>query len=182
MTAARELKRGYTLVELIVAVGLFAVVMTLATGAYLVMIGAQRQTQGLATGIDNLSFVFESMTTAMRTGTAYCSNSDCSDNTNSSTFSYRDSQGRYVTYGLVSGAIDTCVSTTAFCAPNVSITAPQVTVTGLTFNPTGTAGYATGDNVQPYVRIVITGTVSVAPGKTRTFAVETSAIMRGADI
>ncbi|MDE1945523.1 MAG: prepilin-type N-terminal cleavage/methylation domain-containing protein, partial [Patescibacteria group bacterium] len=65
----KTFSRGYTLIELIVAIGLFAVVMTLASGAYLIMIGVNRETEGLATGIDNLSFVLESMTTAMRTGT-----------------------------------------------------------------------------------------------------------------
>src|SRR3989344_4209674 len=62
---------GYTLIELVVAVGVFALIMTLASGAYLIMIGVNRQAQSTATGIHNLSFVLESLTRTARTGTAY---------------------------------------------------------------------------------------------------------------
>ena len=70
-TPTARLVSGYTLVELIVAVGLFALVMLLAAGAYLMMIGVNRQAQGIATGIDNLSFALETMTRSIRTGTNY---------------------------------------------------------------------------------------------------------------
>ena len=39
--------RGYTLIELMIAVGLFALIMMLAAGAYLMMIGISRQAQGI---------------------------------------------------------------------------------------------------------------------------------------
>ena len=67
----RKISKGFSLVELIVAVGLFDIVMSLATGAYLIMISVNRQAQGLATGIDNLSFALESMARTIRTGTNY---------------------------------------------------------------------------------------------------------------
>lgn len=169
-------KRGYTLIELIVAVGLFSIIMTLSTGAYLVMIGVNRHTQGLATGINNLAFALESMTTNIRTGTAYCS---APSTTCSTTFSFRDRSGAYVEYGLVGGAVMVCKSQTAFCAPNTAVTAPAVNVTQLTFNATGIAAT---DALQPYVRINIAGTVTTAPGKTQPFAVQTGAIMRGTDL
>ncbi|HVM58918.1 MAG TPA: prepilin-type N-terminal cleavage/methylation domain-containing protein, partial [Candidatus Paceibacterota bacterium] len=62
---------GYTLVELIVAMGLFAIIMTLSTGAYLIMISVNRHAQAISTGIDNLSFALEDMTRTIRTGTVY---------------------------------------------------------------------------------------------------------------
>src|SRR3989338_11534095 len=85
--------RGYTLIELIIAVGLFALIMMLASGAYLVMIGINRQVQSIATGIDNLAFALETMTRTIRTGTSYsCNNSgDC--NSGGTTFSVRNSSG-----------------------------------------------------------------------------------------
>lgn len=167
---------GFTLVELIVAVGLFAIVMTLATGAYLVMISANRQTQGLATGINNLSFVLDSMTTAMRTGSAYCGNTALTCGT---TFSYRDQKNNYVEYGLVGGVIESCISPTAYCSPNTPLTESRVTVSNLTFVPSGTTR---GDTSQPYTTIYVTGTVTVGPGKTQNFSIESSVIMRGSDI
>jgi len=181
---ARSTKQGYTLIELIVAVGLFSIIMTLSTGAYLVMIGVNRHTQGLATGINNLSFALESMTTNIRTGSAYCSASDCIAGVNSSSFSFRDRNGAYVRYGLVNGTIMVCKSQTGFCNPLTAGTAvttppPAVSVTRLTFNATG---IATTDVLQPYVRMNISGTVTTAPGKTQTFDVQTGAIMRGTDL
>lgn len=175
----RPLSRGYTLVELIVAIGLFAIVMTLATGAYLIMINVNRQTQGLATGIDNLSFVLSSMTTAMRTGSGYCSGGYCTDGSPGSSFSFIDQTGRYVRYGLVGSDIESCVSASAFCTPNTPLTATALTITSLTFLPKGTAK---GDGYQPYVTITISGTVSVGPGKTEPFSVESAVVMRGSDI
>ena len=63
--------RGYTLIELIVAVGLFSFVMTLVSGAYFLMIGINRQAQSIATGINNLSFALETMSRTIRTGYDY---------------------------------------------------------------------------------------------------------------
>ena len=73
--------------------GLFSLVMLLASGAYLVMIGISRQTQSVATGINNLSFALEAMTRTIRTGTNYsCDNGgDCSNG--GSIFSVRNING-----------------------------------------------------------------------------------------
>ena len=186
MTQSRSKVRkgGYTLIELIVAIGLFSIVMMLATGAYLVMIAANRQTQGLATGINNLSFVLDSVTTAMRTGSAYCEGGTyCTDGVAASNFSFIDQRGQHVRYGPLANpdgtfAVATCVGTT-YCTLNTPLTDPAVAITSLRFVPTGTAK---DDGLQPYVTIYIAGTVQVAPGKIQTFAVESSVIMRGTDI
>ncbi|MFA6969108.1 MAG: prepilin-type N-terminal cleavage/methylation domain-containing protein, partial [Candidatus Paceibacterota bacterium] len=90
--------RGYTLIELIIAVGLFALVMLLASGAYIMMIGLSRQAQGIATGINNLSFALETMTRDIRTGTNYnCGGlGDCSSG--ASVFSFKNESGVTVSY------------------------------------------------------------------------------------
>ena len=41
--------RGFTLIEMIVAVGLFAMVAMIASGAYLIMISANREAQAITT-------------------------------------------------------------------------------------------------------------------------------------
>lgn len=180
MSTQKTRAGGYTLVELIVAVGLFSIVMTLATGAYLIMIGANRQTQGLATGINNLTFVLNTMTISMRTGNLYCEGSTyCSEGGSGTTFSFRDQGGRYVTYGLVGTTIESCTSTSAYCAPNAALTAPAITVNSLVFKPSGTPKH---DGYQPYVSIYMTGVVNIAPGKTQSFAVETGVAMRVSDL
>ena len=62
------MSRGYTLIELIVAVGLFALVMTLVSGAYLVMISVTQAGSRYGDWSDNLSFALETMTRTIRTG------------------------------------------------------------------------------------------------------------------
>ena len=66
----------------------------------------------------------------------------------------------------------------------VSSTAPAVTVTSLGFLPSGTRPYsaAGSDTNQPYVTITIAGYVTVGPGKTQPFSIESSAAMRGTDL
>ena len=167
--------RGYTLVELIVAVGLFALIMTLAAGAYLVMISVSRQTQAISIGIDNLAFALETMTRTIRTGTGYsCSAApgeavDCTNG--GSNFSVMSPGGAPTTYRL---------SGDALIQNGTALTDPSVTVTSLTFYAYGTA--KPPDTRQPMVVIVMSGTVSSGPGKTTPFTVETAATMRGTDI
>ncbi len=170
--------RGYTLIELIVSVGLFALVMTLAAGAYLTIIGINRQAQGIASGIDNLSFALETMTRTIRTGTTYgcpVAGTDCSGGP---TFSVKNSSGTTESYTSTGGAITQTIGGVA-----VSLTDASVTITSLTFYSTGVQSYSTnGDTHQARVTILISGTVVSGPGKTLPFSIETGATMRGTDI
>lgn len=167
--------QGYTLIELIVSVGLFALVMMLASGAYLVMIGVNRHVQGVATGIDNLSFALEAMTRTIRTGSDYgCPSSGMDCTLGGSTFSVIDSSGVNVIYTLSGGTI---IQTRQ--GNPVSLTEPSVNVSSLTFYTFGTVP---GDTNQPRVTMVITGTVSSGKGKEEKFNIETGATMRGSDL
>lgn len=167
-------KRGYTLIELIVSVGLFAIIMMLASGAYLIMINVNRQTQAIATGINNLSFALESMTRSIRTGRSY------SQLVGPNTFSFIDQSGCSITYGVSAGRIVQTESGTGCPSlSNTPLTAPSVNVTSLMFSYSDTPR---GDDYQPYVTMVVSGTVSSGPGQTEPFTVETSATMRGTDL
>ncbi len=170
--------RGYTLVELMIAIGLFAFVMTLTSGAYLMMIGVTRKTQGIVTGIDNLAFALESMTRTIRTGGSYnCGGiGDCSSG--AGTFSVENAEGVTVTYALGSQS-NGSQNVGAITANGVSLTSPSINVTDLTFYSTGTSS---SDALQPQVRISASGVVSVGPGQTEPFTVETSATARGIDL
>ncbi len=170
--------RGYTLIELIVAIGLFALVMLLASSSYLLMIGINRQAQGIATGINNLSFALSTMTRNIRTGTAYncASSGDCVLGGNF--FTFVDENGVSVTYARgtqqgSSGSVGTITKN------GETLTDPGVNVKSLIFYAFGTTP---GDTNQPRVIIIASGEVSYAAGKTETFTVETGATMRGSDL
>lgn len=167
--------RGYTLIELIVAVGLFALVMTLVSGAYIVMIGLTERAQGTATGIDNLSFALETMTRSIRTGMDYScgGGGDCLNG--GTTFSFTNSRGVPVTYSLAGTTIQQSVN-------NVTsiLTDPSVNISTLSFFVSGTT--PGDDDYQPYVTIIVSGTVSSGKGETESFTVETGATMRIPDL
>jgi prepilin-type N-terminal cleavage/methylation domain-containing protein len=62
---------GFTLIEMIVSLGLFSVVVTVAVGALLVLVATNRQLQGEQSVMTNLAFALDSMTREIRTGTRY---------------------------------------------------------------------------------------------------------------
>lgn len=182
--------RGYTLIELIIATGLFALIMLLASGAYLMMIGLQRQAQGIATGIDNLSFAIETMARDIRTGSAYsCAavldQGDCAMSGGPS-FTFTPSGegvGTGVKYELgTQPAPDDAIH--GITRDGAMLTDPSVDITSLTFYVVGTknATNPPDDFIQPRVTITISGKVLYGHGKNETFNIETGATMRGSDL
>ncbi len=177
---------GFSLVELMVATGLFATVMALATGAYLLMINVSRETQAVATGINNLSYALEYMSRNIMTGRAYqaCPDGDIS-------FAFTNATGQRARYSLVAGAIHETLDTdrdgTLADETSVAITEPLVTIDALSFTCTGTyprtsASGGTTDAIQANVRLGITGRVSAGPEKERTLYVQTLVTMRAPDL
>ncbi len=175
---------GFTLIELMVAIGLFASIMTIAASAYLTMIRVSQQAQAISTGIDNVSFALESMTRDIRSGSAY----GCGQTPNcpywsggSGEFTFTDANGNAITYKLASGSIQ---EQKGISPTWVSLTDPSVTITSLVFYVSGVGSYSTtGDTQQPYVTIIVSGSVPSSPGRApQPFTVESSAAWRGSDI
>jgi prepilin-type N-terminal cleavage/methylation domain-containing protein len=71
---------GFSLIEMIVSLGLFSVVITISVGALLMLIATNEQLQSEQTVMTNLSFALDSMTREIRTGTNYY----CDSNTSAS--------------------------------------------------------------------------------------------------
>lgn len=64
-------KKGFTLLEMIVAVAVFSVAAILGVSSYLALTGAQKKALTLQTIQDNLRFSIESMARDVRTGSFY---------------------------------------------------------------------------------------------------------------
>jgi prepilin-type N-terminal cleavage/methylation domain-containing protein len=178
MTYRPTTSRGYTLIELIVSIGVFAIVMTLATGAYLITIAVNQEAQATSTGIDNLSFALDDMSRTIRTDTNYSCNGggDCSyQNGGGSSMSVKDSSGVTHTYALANGAIT---------KDGAALTDATVDITSLKFYVTGTKSAGPSDDyLQPQVLMIISGSVLSRPGNPpSSFTIETSATMRGIDL
>ena len=63
--------KGFTLIEIIVSLGIFSIVAVIAIGALVRVTSANRQAQAIQSGINNISFIMDSMSRELRTGKTY---------------------------------------------------------------------------------------------------------------
>lgn len=61
-------KKGFTLIEMIVALGIFGVVAVIAVGALVQIVGANRKAQAMQAAVTNVHFAIESMVREIRVG------------------------------------------------------------------------------------------------------------------
>ncbi len=179
-TNRTQAKRGFTLVELIVSIGLFTVVLTIAASAYLSLISLNRKARATNDLVSNLSYVVEAMSRSIRTGSSYqcggLGGTNCPSNGNS-TFAFTNDQGQSVTYLLKpGGVVGQCIG--GSCTPSSAdpLTDSRITVTQLQFF---VQGVGTGDQTQPRVLFTVSGTIKPdTQTATTTFSIESSATER----
>src|SRR3989338_9971712 len=63
--------RGFTLIELMIAVSIFIIVMTISMGSIISVFDANRKSRSLKTVLNNLNLTVESMMKEMRFGSNY---------------------------------------------------------------------------------------------------------------
>ncbi|MFA6315255.1 MAG: type II secretion system protein [Candidatus Paceibacterota bacterium] len=69
-------QRGFTMLEMIVSLGIFTVVAVIAVGTLVKIVGLNRQAQTLQSSMNNLSFALESLSREIRMGTSFYCSSD----------------------------------------------------------------------------------------------------------
>jgi prepilin-type N-terminal cleavage/methylation domain-containing protein len=67
----RDHNCGFTLIEIIVSLALFAVVAVVAIGAFLKIVDADRRSQAIESAVNDTNFALESMVRDLRVGTDY---------------------------------------------------------------------------------------------------------------
>src|SRR3989344_3008012 len=72
-------ERGFTLVEMIVSVALFAIVMLIAVGALLSVVEANRKAVAMQSVINNLNVAIDGMVRSIRQGQTYLCRGNTSD-------------------------------------------------------------------------------------------------------
>ena len=182
--------RGFTLVELIVSVGLFALVMLIATGAYFALIALDRQARATNQVVSNLSFAMDTMTRGIRTGANYkCLNAqeDAEGNSSSgacTSFSYTDTVlNTTVSYILKTnqtiGRCEGVPSGSCTDANASSLTDSTITIQKFSFylRGVGTASAPTWQK-QPHVTFILSGTMPAGPNKTVPFSIQEGATQR----
>lgn len=177
--------RGFTLVELLVSVGLFAMIMSLAAGSYLVITEVNRRSQAIALTTNSLAFTLETMTRSIRTGTQYgCAVSGAPVTGNNcdsgSAFIFRDVNARTITYTYIAPAGGANGYLQQQIGSDISqISDPSINISSFAFSVSGAQA---GDATQANVRIRAKGTIDVGKGQTLEFSMQTGATMRNLDI
>lgn len=188
LTFRKKNIKGFTLVEMMVAVTLFTFVMFIATTSLLSIIGLNKKARANQAVINNINAVLEQMMRDIRLGKDYyCDNSfassgvkDCESGASVFTFTPSTGGTSKSVYNLGSEykVVQLCQDCFSGGAPT-PITSTDISIDNLTF-------YVTGTNLaskqQPFVRIYISGHAftSSATGKPERvdFALQTSASQR----
>jgi prepilin-type N-terminal cleavage/methylation domain-containing protein len=188
--------RGFTLVEMIVSVALFATVMLVCVGALLALVGANRKVHSLQTVMSNLNVTLDGMVRAIRMGTAFDASGACNgNNAGPKDCTSGGSQFAFQPYGNPPGGqpwiyrlnqttkrLERSINGGAF----VPITSPEVTIDSMLFYVVGSSrGCSVNpcDLIQPKVVVVIKGTAPILNAKAKTtFHVQVTAVQRILDL
>jgi type II secretory pathway pseudopilin PulG len=174
---------------MIVSVGIFALVMLVATSTYFTLITVDRRARATNQVVNNISFAIDAMTRGIRTGTNYkCQPGGGNDISGScSCFSYTDTGlNTPVTYHLMANHTIGRTIGSASCPDDlaVPITDPAITVSKLVFYVRG-VGTTTSPfkDEQPQVLFTVLGTMPAdSSGNTASFSIEGGATERLIDL
>lgn len=92
---------GFTLIELMVAISLFTMLVTIGIGALLNANAVHKKNQKIRSLMDNLSFIMEDMSTNIRTGSDYNENISNTDMTEFSFINHNDDTNPLWKYSFV---------------------------------------------------------------------------------
>lgn len=182
---------GFTLIELMVSVTIFAIVMTISVGTLLVMIDATRKAQSLQAAMTNISFVSDSITRNIRTGyNYYCASyidtlpsgsdsQDCASGGQAISF-VRNKDGKRVGFRL--NTIDKSIERNVDNGGWLRVTSQNITINTFDIIVEYSGGYySDGDLSQPHVSLLIEGIVDEGLESETDFALQTNVTQRVLD-
>lgn len=200
-------RKGFSIVEMLVAVALFTAVVLMSIAALLALIDANSKTRSIKIAMDNLGFIFDDMARDLRVGSRYrcqegipptrmiiasdATGTDCSYDSGGQYLAFRN-KDNYVTFyyfnngtlkkkvttrNWSSGYTDALTGDDLYGNSYLTVSSSDLTINRLRFYVYNTNP---SSNAQPYV--VITATVTVgATGKPKnqtTFSVQTTVSQR----
>ena len=177
---------GFTLMEMIVALGVFSVAITIALAGFVNILDMQKRADAIRTAYDSIDFVMEAMSREIKTGTEYCTDISaggpiCGGLNNPFYFSTSDpnNENKTIIYRLTNNKIEIAVTPKNFTPTTfVAFTPPEVKITKLEFDVTG---YFLGDSIQPMVTVIIQAEVAVKQGAKVQLNLQTTVTQREID-
>jgi prepilin-type N-terminal cleavage/methylation domain-containing protein len=185
---------GFSLIEVLVSLSIFAIVMTIAVGSLMTLIGLNARVQNSQALMTNLSYALDSMTREIRTGTDYycatpnalprdgavtrdCSGGETGLSFNEGGMSITEfASSRRILYRLNGTTIERRLGNGAW----LPVTAPSISIDELRFYVTGSAR---GDAESPTVTVFVSGTTGEANDDSLSqFNIQTSVVQQLLDI
>jgi prepilin-type N-terminal cleavage/methylation domain-containing protein len=177
LLSIQHTKRGFTLVELLVALSLFAIAMLMATGATLIVLDANAKSQSSGAVMTNLNIALDAMSRDLRTGTNFEVDVPGDPDGNPS-ITVVNQYGKTVKYAydsvrekITKQVLDPDEDIIDIVAEEISIKRMVIYDAGLESDP--------GDYRQPNVRIVIQGEAGKKAKSKTVFDVQTTVTQRG---
>lgn len=154
-----EKENGLTMIELIVAIGIFSLVIGMTVGIFVLALSSQRRIIALRNTEDNIRFTIEAMAREIRTGKNFSSGGN--------SISFTNAKGEVVIYRLNNSAVEK----SSDGGVNYStVTSAETIVNYLNFY---LMGQATGDGLEPRITITI-GVTSIISGQTANLKIQTT--------
>lgn len=142
-------RRGFTLLELLVSLGIFASILLIAVGGFVRALRTERQLSQFAAVNGNISLTLEQIAREIRTGMDFCTGGSICPS--SDVLSFVNARGETVTYCLDESAIKRIVGSGP-CAGGQKITANNIDISNLEFVLSGNSA---GDGFPPRVTILL---------------------------
>jgi prepilin-type N-terminal cleavage/methylation domain-containing protein len=168
-------RRGFTLIEILVSLSIFALVVVVAAGALLTAMDGNRKTQAIKSVLNNLNFALESITREVRVGGEY------SVGISNESLQFVSTDGRTILYQFVedSGADTGQIMKSVDSEPPYAVTAPEVRIESVQFYVTGEDP---NDELQPKVFLTVNGYAGVKLRNRSQFNLQTTITQRLRDI
>ena len=191
---------GFSLVELLVSIAIFAMVITMAVGTLMVLVDANAKAQNMQEVLINMNFAVDSITREVRTGRSFYCTSNESSLDSLDNFDNQDCPGGNTILSIVEGGtslsggtsggrvayrfnnseatIERRIGTAAW----LPITSSNVTITSARFFVTDSNSALDGDDQQANVTIYIEGFAGALLNVDSHFDLQTTITRRVLDI
>ena len=165
-------EQGFTLIEMIVSMGIFAVVITMAMSAFLNISNIQNKAMAVRAVNDNLNFAIEAMMREIRTGNDYSSDGV--------SFSFVGSNDCLTKFALQNNRITKEVISGSGCTVTIPLdmTSGELTISTLIFI---LDGENVADGQQPRVTVIVTGSSGIKERARSELKLQTTVTQRQID-